>query len=66
MRLYTHKHTDIQIQLFPERLLDKAHATTPKCIVGSFEFTVFQRNFGKNGRRGHGHMPARDKGMQQK
>ena len=57
IRLYTHKHTDIYIvQLFRERLLDKAHVTTPKlCIVGSFEFTVFQRNFGKNGRRGHGH-----------
>ena len=34
----------IHIQLFQERLLDKVHATTPKGIVGDFEFTVFQRN----------------------
>ena len=32
------------IQLFGERLSDKVHATTPKGIVGGFEFTVFQRN----------------------
>ena len=32
------------IQLFRERLSDKVHATTPKCIVGGLEFTVFQRN----------------------
>ena len=32
------------IQLFRERLSDKVHATTPKGIVGGFEFTVFQRN----------------------
>ena len=33
------------IQLFQERLLEKAHATIPKGIVGDFELTVFQRNF---------------------
>ena len=32
------------IPLFGERLSDKVHATTPKGIVGGFEFTVFQRN----------------------
>ena len=32
------------IQLFRQRLSDKVHATTPKGIVGGFEFTVFQRN----------------------
>ena len=32
------------IQLFRERLSDKVHTTTPKGIVGGFEFTVFQRN----------------------
>ena len=32
------------IQLFRERLSDKVHATAPKGIVGSFEFTAFQRN----------------------
>ena len=32
------------IQLFRERLSDKVHATTPKCIAGGLEFTVFQRN----------------------
>ena len=32
------------MQLFPEKLSEKAHATTPKGIVGGFEFTVFQRN----------------------
>ena len=32
------------IQRFQERLSDKVHATTPKGIVGGFEFTVFQRN----------------------
>ena len=32
------------LQLFRERLSDKVHATTPKCIVGGLTFTVFQRN----------------------
>ena len=32
------------MQLFRERLSDKVHATTPKGIVGDFEFTLFQRN----------------------
>ena len=32
------------IQLFPERLSEKVHATIPKCIVGGFEGTVLQRN----------------------
>ena len=31
------------MQLFREGLSDKVHATTPKGIVGGFEFTVFQR-----------------------
>ena len=35
------------IQLFRERLSDKVHATTAKCIVGGLEFTVFQRNLKK-------------------
>ena len=34
----------LQMQLFRERLSDKVHATTPKGIVGGFEFTFFQRN----------------------
>ena len=34
----------LHIQLFRERLSDKVHTTTPKGIVGGFEFTVFQRN----------------------
>ena len=33
------------IQLFQEWFLEKVHATIPKGIVGSFEFTVFQKNF---------------------
>ena len=32
------------LQLFREGLSDKVHTTTPKDIVGGFEFTVFQRN----------------------
>ena len=32
------------IQLFRERLSEKAHATIPKGIVGGFEFSVLQRN----------------------
>ena len=32
------------IQLFRERLLEKVHATIPKCIVRGFECTVLQRN----------------------
>ena len=32
------------IQLFRERLSEKAHATVPKGIVGGFEFSVLQRN----------------------
>ena len=32
------------IQLFRERLSEKVHATIPKCIVGSFEFTLLQRD----------------------
>ena len=32
------------IQLFPERLSEKVHATILKVIVGGFEFTVLQRN----------------------
>ena len=34
----------VHIQLFRETLSDKVHATTPKGIVGGFEFTLFQRN----------------------
>ena len=52
------------IQLFWERLSFEVHATTPKGIVGGFEFTVFQRIW-KNGRRGRGHMSASAKGKQQ-
>ena len=32
------------IQIFRERLSEKVHATIPKGIVGSFEFTLLQRN----------------------
>ena len=32
------------LQLFPERLSEKVHATIPKGIVGGFEFSVLQRN----------------------
>ena len=32
------------IQLFRERLAEKVHATMPKGIVGSTEFTVLQRH----------------------
>ena len=32
------------IQLFRERLSEKVHATIPKGIVGSFEFTFLQRS----------------------
>ena len=32
------------IQLFRERLSEKEHATIPKGILGSFEFTFLQRN----------------------
>ena len=38
------KILDTYIQLFRERLSDKVHATSPKGIVGGFEFIVFQRN----------------------
>ena len=34
----------LNIQLFRERLSEKVHATIPKGIVGSFEFTLLQRN----------------------
>ena len=39
----THRRCS-RIQLFRERLSEKVHATIPKSIVGSFEFTVLQRN----------------------
>ena len=35
----------ISIQLFRERLSEKVHATIPKGIVGSFEFTVLSKKF---------------------
>ena len=35
------------IQLFRERLSEKAHATIPKGIVGGFEFSVLQRNLAR-------------------
>ena len=49
MRNSTHKHFMARwefkyIQLFRERLSEKVHATMPKGIVGSSEFTVLQRN----------------------
>ena len=53
------------MQLFREKLSEKALATTPKGIVGGFEFTVFQEIW-KNGKRGHGHMSVSAKGKQQK
>ena len=39
------------MQLFWERLWDKVHATTPKGIVGGFEYTVFQRNLKERQKR---------------
>ena len=53
------------IQLFRERLSEKVHATMPKGIVGSTEFTVLQRNL-KECTRGHGRMFVSAKGKQQK
>ena len=38
------KKSRAEIQLFRESLSDKMHATTPKCIVGGLEFTIFQRH----------------------
>ena len=35
------------IQLFRERLSEKVHATTPKCIVGGLEVHCFHRNLGE-------------------
>ena len=49
-------------QLFRGSLSDKVHATTPKGIVGGFEFTVFLKKFEKM----TGHMSASGKGNQQK
>ena len=34
----------LRIQLFRERFSEKVHATIPKGFVGSFEFTVLQKN----------------------
>ena len=42
------------IQLFRERLSDKVHATTPKGIVGGFEFTFLQRNLKEWQEKGSG------------
>ena len=53
------------IQLFRERLSEKAHATMLNGIVGSTEFTVLQRNL-KECLRGHGRMFVSAKGKQQK
>ena len=33
------------IQLFQEWFSEKVHATTPKGLVGGFDFTVFQKKF---------------------
>ena len=51
------------IQLFQERLSEKAHTTFLKGFVGGFECTVLQR---KNGTWGHRHMFSSAKGKQQK
>ena len=37
------QYVDIYIQLFRERLSEKAHATIPKGIVGGFVCPVLQR-----------------------
>ena len=37
------EYEPLNIQLFPERLSEKVHATIPKGIVDGFEFTVPQR-----------------------
>ena len=44
---------------------DNGHATTPKGIVGGFEFTVFKEIL-KTGRRDLGHTSVRAKGKQPK
>ena len=42
---HSRKHSrPYYIQLFRERLSEKAHATIPKGIVGGFQCTVLQRN----------------------
>ena len=41
--IYMHTYI-LSIQVFWERLSDKVHVTTPKGIVGGFEFTVLQRH----------------------
>ena len=53
------------IQLFRERLSEKAHATIRKGIVGELEFTVLQRNL-KEWHERPGRMFAIAKGKQQK
>ena len=50
-----------RIQLFRERLSEKAHANLPKGIVGGFEKEVW-----KSDTRGHGRMFKSAKGKQQK
>ena len=45
------------IQLFRERLSDKVHSTTPKCIVGVLS-SLFFKEIWNNGMRGHGQMSA--------
>ena len=52
--------------IFRERLSEKVPATTPKGIVGGFEFTRPQRNLKQWYTRGHGSMFASAKGKQQK
>ena len=44
LRFRVLRFRNYRIRPFRERLSDKVHATTPKGIVGGFEFTVFQRN----------------------
>ena len=56
--------SEINIQLFRERLLEKVHATILQGIVGAFKFAV--KGIWKNDTRGHAHMFVSAKGKQQK
>ena len=52
----THACEAICIQLFRERLSEKAHAAIPKGIVGGSEFAVLPKEIEKNGTTDHGPM----------
>ena len=54
------------MQLFRERLSDKVHATTPKGIVGGFEFTFFSKKFDRMAGEAMDGISVSAKGKQQK